>query len=248
MLKVTELSKSYDQKTYAVKNLSFEVKKGSILALLGHNGAGKSTTLRMISGMIGLNSGQVFIDGIELSNADSEKLRKIKQKIGFISETTNLLDYLTAWEYLFYIGKMYGIEDDQLLTQKIQKLIQEFNITEAKEKSIKEFSSGLKKRIALASIMINSPNLLLLDEPTVYLDPIGVKLFKQYLKELSSNGTAIILATHHLDIAEKLADQILMINEGENLFYGTLDELRNSFDDSEEKDNLEDFYAKLIKN
>jgi len=248
MLKITDISKSYNQKDYAVKKLSFDVKRGNILALLGHNGAGKSTTLRIISGMIGLNSGQVFIDGTDLSKANSEELRKIKQNIGFISETTNLLDYLTAWEYIFYIGKMYGIENEQILNQNIQKLVQEFNIVDAKEKAIKEFSSGLKKRIALASIMINSPDLLLLDEPTVHLDPIGVKIFKQYLKELSNNGTAIILATHQLDIAEKLADDILIINEGEKLFQGTMDELRNSIDGSQETDSLENYYAKLIQN
>lgn len=248
MLKITDISKSYNQKDFAIKNLSFNVQKGSILALLGHNGAGKSTTLRIISGMIGLNSGQVLIDGIDISKAESEDLRKIKQNIGFISETTNLLDYLTAWEYIFYIGKMYGIEDEHLLTQKIEKLVQEFNIVDAKEKYIKEYSSGLKKRIALASIMINSPDLLLLDEPTVHLDPIGVKIFKKYLKELSSKGTAIILATHQLDIAEKLADKILIINEGEKLFQGTMEELRNSFDSSQMHDSLENYYAKLIHN
>ena len=248
MLKVTDISKSYNQKEYAIKNLSFDVKRGSILALLGHNGAGKSTTLRIISGIIGLNGGQVFINKTDLSKANSEELRKIKQKIGFISETTNLLNFLTAWEYLFYIGKMYGIEDEQLLNQNMQKLVQEFNIVDAKEKTIKEYSSGLKKRIALASIMINAPDLLLLDEPTVHLDPIGVKLFKSYIKELSNNGTAIILATHQLDIAEKIADQILIINEGEKVFQGTMLELKNSFDDSQEHETLENFYAKLIQN
>jgi len=248
MLKISDISKSYNKIDYAVKKLSFDVRRGSILALLGHNGAGKSTTLRIISGMISLNSGQVFINEIDLSKANSEELRKIKQNIGFISETTNLLDYLTAWEYIFYVGKMYGIEDDQMLNQNIHKLVQEFNIVDAKEKAINEYSSGLKKRIALASIMINSPDLLLLDEPTVHLDPIGVKIFKQYLKELSNNGTAIILATHQLDIAEKLADDILIINEGEKLFQGTMDKLRKSIGGVQKTDSLENYYAKLIQN
>ena len=247
MLKAINISKSYDKITYAVKDVSFDVERGNILALLGHNGAGKSTILKMISGTINMNSGQVLIDGFNLSKIEPGELRKIKQKIGFISENTNLLEYLTAWEYLFYIGKLYGIEDEELLIKKIQKLIQEFNITEAKSKSIEEYSSGLKKRIALASIMINNPDLLLLDEPTVHLDPIGVKLLKQYLKEYSKKGTAIILATHRLEIAEQLADQILMINHGEKLFYGTMNEVHRRFQDSQEENNLENFYSKLIK-
>lgn len=247
MLNAINISKSYDNESFAVKDVSFDVEQGNILALLGHNGAGKSTILKMISGTINMNSGQILINGTDLSKIDSEKLRKIKQNIGFISENTNLLEYLTAWEYLFYIGKLYGIEDEQYLIQEMQKLIKEFNITEAKTKSIDQYSSGLKKRIALASIMINSPDLLLLDEPTVHLDPIGVKLLKQYLKERSEKGTAIILATHRLEIAEQLADQILMINFGEKLFYGTMNEMRGSFQNSEEETNLENFYSKLIK-
>lgn len=248
MLKVTNLSKSYDQKTYALKDISFVVTRGMIFSLLGHNGAGKSTTLRMISGMTGISSGQVMINGLDISTLKSGMLRKIKQKIGFVSETTNLMGYLTAWEYLFYIGKMYDIEDEQLLKNNIQKLVQEFNITDAKEKVIKEYSSGLKKRIALASIMINSPELLLLDEPTVHLDPIGVKLFKQYLRELRNKGTTIVLATHNLDIAETLSDKILMINEGEAVFQGTMEELRNTFGSPKTNDSLEDYYSELIHN
>ncbi len=247
MLKATNLSKSYDNNTFAVRDVSFAVEQGTILAFLGHNGAGKSTILKMISGTINMNSGQVLINGSDLSKIDSGELRKIKQKIGFISENNDLLEYLTAWEYLFYIGKLYGIEDEEYLVQKMQKLIQEFDITQAKSKSIGEYSSGLKKRIALASIMINRPNLLLLDEPTVHLDPIGVKLLKQYLKERSKEGTAIILATHRLEIAEQLADQILMINFGEKLFYGTMMEMHSSFQDSQEENSLENFYSKLIK-
>lgn len=248
MLKISNLSKSYNAAGFAVHELSFELQKGSIMALLGHNGAGKSTTLRMISGMTSITSGVVTINDKDLTKLKSEELRKIKQKTGFIAETTNMLDFLTAWEYLFYIGKMYGIKDETELKENMRKLIDEFNITDAKDKFIKEYSSGLKKRIALASIMINSPDLLLLDEPTVHLDPIGVKLFKEYLQKLRNNGTAIIIATHQLDIAEKLADQILMINEGEKVFEGTLDELRNKYDDSSETDTLEDFYTKMIQN
>jgi ABC-2 type transport system ATP-binding protein len=96
--------------------------------------------------------------------------------------------------------------------------------------------------------MVNSPELLLLDEPTVHLDPIGVKLLRDYLKDLSNNGTAIVLATHQLDIAERIADQILIINEGAKVFQGTMLQLRNSFDDVSEEDTLENFYEKLIQN
>jgi ABC-2 type transport system ATP-binding protein len=248
MLQLIDLAKSYNRRTYAVKGLSVEVKDGHILALLGHNGAGKSTTLKMVSTMLEPTTGQVLIDGINLFQTSTERLRQIKRKIGFVSETTNLLSYLTAWEYLFYIGQMYGIDDDRFLRKRIDELVEQFVITGAEEKYIDEYSSGLKKRISIASMMVNTPTLLLLDEPTAHLDPIGVKMLKDYLKELRSGGNTVVLATHNLDVAEQLADEILIINEGEKMFYGTLDDMSRRFETSDGKENLESFYSKLMAN
>ncbi len=246
MLEVINLSKSYDHKTYAVNELSFAVENGHILALLGHNGAGKSTTLRLVSTMLQSSSGQVLIDGIDLSQADADQLRQIKRKIGFVPEAVNLLEYLTAWEYLFYIGQMYGIEDENLLTSRVDELVERFGITEARGKITSDYSSGLKKRISIASTLINQPRLLLLDEPTAHLDPIGVKTLKDCLRELRSEGATIVLATHQLDIAEQLADEILIISEGQEVFCGTQDDLRKRFQDSDGEGNLETFYSRLI--
>jgi ABC-2 type transport system ATP-binding protein len=208
-LQVIDLSKSYDKTSYAVKDLTFEVAPGNILALLGHNGAGKSTTLRMISTMLTPTAGRVLIDGEDLSQINGDRLRQIKRNIGFVPETSNLLTYLTPWEYLFYVGQMYGIEDEDRLNNRIDELVQQFSITDAKEKQIDHFSAGLKRRVSLAAMLINSPRLLLLDEPTAHLDPIGVKMLKEYLKELRSEGVIILLATHQLDIAEQLFVPVL---------------------------------------
>ena len=248
MLQVIDLSKSYDRTTYAVRELSFEVAKGSILALLGHNGAGKSTTLRMIATTLVPTAGQVLIDGIDLAEADTDRLRQIKRNIGFVPETTNLLGYLTPWEYLFYVGQMYGIDDEDRLNNRIEALVERFSITDAKVKQIEHFSAGFKRRTSIAAMLINSPRFLLLDEPTAHLDPIGVKMLKEYLKKLRSEGVVILLATHQLDIAEQLADQILIINQGQKLFHGTMDDLRERYPDSEGQDNLEYFYSQLIEN
>ena len=248
MLQVNNLCKSYDQTTYAVKELSFEVENGSILALLGHNGAGKSTTLRMISTVLVPTEGQILINTIDLSKADTDTLRQIKRNIGFVPEAANLLSYLTPWEYLFYVGQMYGIDDEDKLNNQIDTLVQRFSITDAKVKQIEHFSAGLKRRVSLAAMFMNSPSLLLLDEPTAHLDPIGVKMLKEYLKELRSEGVVILLATHQLDIAEQLADQILIINKGLNIFHGTMDDLRKRYPESVGQNNLEYFYSQLIEN
>lgn len=248
MLQVNGLSKSYDQTNFAVKDLSFELPKGSILALLGHNGAGKSTTLRMISTVLVPTAGNVLIDGDDLAQVDTNRLRQIKRKIGFVPETANLLGYLTPWEYLFYVGQMYGIDDEESLGNRIDELVQQFSITDAKVKQIEHFSAGLKRRVSLAAMLINSPQLLLLDEPTAHLDPIGVKMLKEYLKELRAEGVVVLLATHQLDIAEQLADRILIINQGQDIFHGTMDDLRERYSDSEGQNNLEYFYSQLIEN
>jgi len=246
MLRLIDISKSYDHITYAVEELSLIVEDGHILVMLGHNGAGKTTTLRIVSTVLAQTSGLIFIDGIDISQADTDRLRMIKRKIGFVAETTNLLGCLTPWEYLFYLGQMYGIKDEKLLRHRIDELVARFGITDSEVKYIEDYSSGLKKRISIASVMINTPSLLLLDEPTAHLDPIGVKVFKEYLKELRSTGVTILLATHQLDIAKELADEILIINEGENIFHGTLDDVCRRFRDVSGNANLEKFYSELI--
>jgi ABC-2 type transport system ATP-binding protein len=248
MLQVNDLSKSYDRTTYAIKELSFEVPKGSILALLGHNGAGKSTILRMISTILVPTAGRVLIDDVDLSQIDAARLRQIKRNIGFVPETVNLLGYLTPWEYLFYVGQMYGIDDEDRLNNRIEALVNRFSITDAKVKQIEHFSAGLKRRVSIAAMLVNSPHLLLLDEPTAHLDPIGVKMLKEYLKELRSQGVIVLLATHQLDVAEQLADQILIINQGQKIFHGTMNDLRERYPGSTGDNNLEYFYSQLIEN
>lgn len=245
MLHVKSLSKSYDRKVYAVKELSFEVADGHILALLGHNGAGKSTTLRLVSTSLEPTSGEVLVDGVDLSQASADSLRQIKRSIGLVPETANLLGYLTPWEYLFYIGQMYGIDDERYLRDRIDELVARFTITSATEKYIEDYSAGLRKRISIAAMMINSPSLLLLDEPTANLDPIGVAMFKDYLKDLRDNGATIVLATHQLNIAEQIADMILIINEGQKVFHGSLDDMRKQFGEADGENSLESFYSQL---
>jgi ABC-2 type transport system ATP-binding protein len=245
MLKVTGLSKSYDGVTYAVSNLSFAVEDGVIMALLGHNGAGKSTTLRMVATALGATSGCVDIDGVDVFRADVNDLRRIKRSIGLVPESANLLDYLTPWEYLFYMGQMYGVEDEAVLANRVDELIVEFDIGKAREKAISDYSSGLKKRISIASVLVDRARLFLLDEPTAHLDPVGVRTLKDRLRRLRSEGAAIVLATHRLDIAELLADEFLIINEGREVFYGTRDDLHAHIQEAKGADSLESFYARL---
>jgi len=247
MLNIKNLSKTYDNEYYAVENISFSVKKGQIVSLLGHNGAGKSTILKIIASILAPTNGNIEIDNISLFSTNSNHLRKIKRNIGFLPENPFQIDQLTPDEYLFYIGKLYGIKNDNELTNRIDYLINLFNIDNSKSKFIDECSSGLKKRIAIASVLINKPGLLLLDEPANNLDPIGVKLLKEYLRKLKNEGTAVLLATHRLEFSETISDQIIIIEKGKSKFQGTLNNLSEKYGSSGNSNSLEELYSILLK-
>jgi ABC-type multidrug transport system ATPase subunit len=245
MLKVFGLTKTYDGREYAIRDITFSVEKGQIVSLLGHNGAGKTTTLRIIASILAPTRGDVEIDGVSLSKATISELRRIKRSTGYLNEDCIPFEHLTANEYLFYVGKLYGIEDNHKLMNMIRDLENTLGIDHPNEKFIREYSSGLVKRIALASVLLNEPRLLLLDEPLNNLDPIGAKLFKEHLKNLRKCGAEILVATHHLDFAEKVSDQIIVIEEGRQKFQGSINGLREQIHPEEGDVSLEDLYSIL---
>jgi len=247
MLNIKNLKKTYDNEYYAVEDISFSVKKRQIVSLLGHNGAGKSTILKIIASILAPTNGNIEIDNISLFSTNSNNLRKIKRNIGFLPENPFQIDQLTPDEYLFYIGKLYGIEDDNKLCDSINYLVNLFNIDNSKSKFINEYSSGLKKRIAISSVLINNPGLLLLDEPTNNLDPIGVKLLKEYSRQLKEQGTAVLLATHRLEFAEKISDQIIIIEKGKSKFQGTPNDFSEKYGSSGNSNSLEELYSSFLK-
>lgn len=247
MIKVKNIFKTYDNKTFALENVSLHLEEGQIITVLGHNGAGKSTLLKIIATVLAPTKGEVCFDAVSLKKANQNQLRKIKRNIGFLTEDTNLFDNLTPWEYLTYLGQLYGITDDTLLKNKISYLIKLFNIDKSETKFIETYSYGLKKRIALAAVFINEPKFVILDEPTNNLDPIGVKIFKQLIQKIKSEGVSVILATHQLEIAEKLSDVIVVIEYGKIKFSGTLSLLENRFNKSKINKSLENLYAMLIE-
>jgi ABC-2 type transport system ATP-binding protein len=245
MLKVSELTKTYNGIDYAIRDISFSVERGQIVSLLGHNGAGKTTTLRIIASILAPTGGDVEIECTSLSKATTSELRKIKRSIGYLNENCIPFEHLTATEYLFYVGKLYGIEDSQKLTNTIRDLESRWGIDRPDDKFIREYSSGLVKRISLASVLLNEPSLLLLDEPLNNLDPIGVKLLKEHLKHLRKCGAAILVATHHLDFAEKVSDYIIIIEEGRQKFQGSINSLKKQIHPEEGEVSLEDLYSML---
>ena len=191
-IKINNLSKKYKE-ALVVKNINFELKKGSIVGLLGPNGCGKTTTIGMILGLIKPSSGNVLINGV---NIEKEKNRtKILEKINFISPYVELPKKLTIEENLKVYGKLYGVNN---LYEKIPNLMHDLNLTEFRNRKTGELSSGQKNRVSLAKALINEPEILLLDEPTASLDP-DVGYTETYIEKFASKRTTILLASHNMN-------------------------------------------------
>jgi ABC-2 type transport system ATP-binding protein len=216
ILSLKNLDKKYGS-VHAVNNLSFDILKGNVYGILGPNGSGKSTTLGIILNVVNKTSGEFsWFDG----NLTTHKALK---KVGAIIERPNFYPYMTANQNLKLICKIKGISDD-----KIDDTLKTVNLHERKNSKFKTFSLGMKQRLAIASALLNDPEILILDEPTNGLDPQGIHEIRQIIKEIASKGTTILLASHLLDEVEKVCSHVVVIRKGIKLYSGRVDEMTAS--------------------
>jgi len=190
-----------------VKDVTFEVGSGEIVALLGPNGAGKTTTLRMLAGLIGPTSGTVAIDGVQLTRATGSALRS---RIGFLTEAPGLWDRLTVRENLSIYAGLYGLVNAD---RTIDRALETFELTGRGSARTAELSKGTRQKVALARALLHEPAILLLDEPTSGLDPEVTRSVRNLLEERRAAGCAILVSTHNLDEAERLADRVAVLHE-----------------------------------
>lgn len=218
MLKINALRKSFGGKP-ALRGISLSVGKGEIHGLLGHNGAGKSTTLGIILGMVMADSGEVTIDGIPVSTQRSQALRKV----GAIFEAPAFYDYLSGWENLrILMGYSGGFDADAA-----QKTVDEVGLTQRIHSKVRTYSHGMRQRLALAQALLPEPELLLLDEPTDGLDPEGIKWFRDFILNLrDSRGMTVLFNSHLLAEVELMCDCVTILRQGELVFEGAIDGLR----------------------
>ena len=237
-IKIENLEKKYGN-FQAVKNLNFTIKQGSIVGLLGPNGCGKTTTIGMILGLIKPTNGKVLIKGKNIEN-ESDRI-EILEKMNFISPYVELPKKLTVKENLIIYGKMYEVIN---LTQKINTLIKDLNLDEFKNRKTGELSSGQKNRVSLAKSLINSPEILLLDEPTASLDPDTGDYIRTYIEDYASkNKTTILLASHNMNEVERLCSEVMMMKSGEIIDKGTCESLISKHG----RINLEQTFLKLVR-
>ncbi len=237
-IEIKNLYKNY-KNFKAVNNLNFKIDTGSIIGLLGPNGCGKTTTIGMILGLIKPTEGEILING---KNVENEKSRiEMLERMNFISPYVELPKKLTVKENLVIYGRMYEVKD---LKIKIKKLVDELNLGEFENKKTGELSSGQKNRVSLAKSLINSPEILLLDEPTASLDPDTGDYIRSYIENYAKiNNTTILLASHNMDEVERLCSKIMMMKGGKIIDEGTCTDLISKHG----RKNLEQTFLKIVR-
>ncbi len=223
MLKINQLTKHYKGSDKGVTDVNIHVEKGDIFAFIGHNGAGKTTTLKCITGIHGYDSGEIFINGMNLK----ENVCKCKKEFAYIPDNPDLYEYLTGIQYLNFVADVFEVSG-QDRQERIKKYADAFEITESLGDLISGYSHGMKQKLAIISALVHEPKLLILDEPFVGLDPKASIKLKNYMKNLCENGGAVLFSTHVLDVAEKLCNKLAIIKGGELVHFGNMsDSLKN---------------------
>ncbi len=220
MLRINSLTKHYPGSDKGVTDLTLHIKPGDLYAFIGHNGAGKTTALKAISGIHGFDSGEVSVCGISLKDDAAEA----KRQMAYIPDNPDLFEYLTGIQYLNFISDVFEI-DAALREERIKKYAQAFEITDSLGDLISAYSHGMKQKLAIISALIHSPRLLILDEPFVGLDPKASITLKKFMGEICQEGGAVFFSTHVLEVAEKLCDKVAIIKDGRLVCSGLMSEI-----------------------
>lgn len=236
MLAINNYSKAYNKDHFAVSGLSLNVDSGDLFAFIGHNGAGKSTTIKSIVGILPFDDGDILIDGISIKKDPIS----CKKMIAYIPDNPDIYDSLTGIQYLNFIADIFKVDKT---TRKaiIDKYASEFELTNDLNNLISSYSHGMKQKLVIISAFVHSPKLLILDEPFVGLDPKATYLVKKAMVEFCENGGAIFFSTHVLEVAEKLCNKLAIIKNGKLLITGEMEEV---IKDS----TLEDVFMELTNN
>ncbi|SFB17381.1 ABC transporter ATP-binding protein [Clostridium frigidicarnis] len=236
VLKVVNLEKKF-KKVVAVDNISFSLDKGEVVVLAGPNGAGKTTTIKCILSLLKKDSGEVYVYDKDVKN------REVREKLAYIPESPDLYPLLTVWEHLKFIALAYRVKDWK---KKAEELLKIFVIEDKRNTLAKELSKGMKQKLSICMALVHNPEVFLIDEPFIGLDPKGIKDFKDMLKILRDDGKTILVSTHILSSIEELVDEIIIMKKGKLLDKGSKDYLikKYNFDNNS---NLEDIFLKITE-
>lgn len=238
MIHFQSISRSYGD-TLAVRDLDLRVESGELLAMLGHNGAGKTTTIKMLVGLLRPASGRVLINGIDVVT----DVRAATRQIGYVPDQPYLYEKLSGREFLHFVAEMHGMPRSEA-RGAIDREMSRFGLGRFADELAESYSHGMKQRTVFAAAMIHDPAVLVVDEPLVGLDPHSIRLVKDLLRERADAGATVFMSTHTLAAAEEIADRVGVMQKGELLFLGTVDELREQH--ANEDQTLESLYLTMV--
>jgi ABC-2 type transport system ATP-binding protein len=220
MIELIHVVKSFGD-LVAVDDLSLTVQPGEFFAILGPNAAGKTTTIKVLTGLIKPTSGRARVCGFDVQ----EQPLEVRKRMAYVPDFPFLYDKLTPWEFLRFTGQLFRM-DEQRITKSANELIERFNLEDFVRKPIEGLSHGTRQRVAIVSALLHDPEVFVIDEPMVGLDPHHSRVVKDTLKERSQKGTTVFLSTHQLSVAEEMADRIGIMHQGRLIALGTAEQLR----------------------
>jgi ABC-2 type transport system ATP-binding protein len=238
LIELFQLSKKFGN-FHAVREVTLQVRPGEIFAFLGPNGAGKTTTIRIMVGLMKPTSGRVLLWGKDVVREPEEA----KSILGYIPDRPYLYEKLTGQEFLEFIADLHGLDSGKLRQGRVTALLEFFDLEDWSRELVESYSHGMRQRLIIAAAILHRPKVLIVDEPMVGLDPKGARLVKRLFFDLAKAGVAIFMSTHTLEIAEEMCHRIGIINEGQLIALGTMEELRTKAQSVDER--LEPLFLKL---
>ena len=220
MVEIKGLCKSYDNKR-VVDNLDLTINDGEIYGFIGHNGAGKTTTIKCLIGILSFEKGEILIDGLSIRDKPIE----CKRKIAYIPDNPDLYNYMSGVDYLNFIGDVFNVANEERV-KRIDKYAGIFELTDSLANPISSYSHGMRQKLAIIAAWLHEPDLIVMDEPFVGLDPKASHDLKMMMREFCDRGGSIFFSTHVLEVAEKLCDKVAIIKQGQLIKSGTMEEVR----------------------
>jgi ABC-2 type transport system ATP-binding protein len=236
MIRLSGLRKTYGS-FVAVNGIDLHVPRGELFGFLGPNGAGKTTTLRMIAGILRPSAGHITLGGDDIVTDPMSA----KQRLGFIPDRPFVYEKLTGAEFLRFVAGLYGQEGD-IVERRIDELLDVFELSLWKDELVESYSHGMRQKLIISSALIHRPEIIVVDEPMVGLDPRAARLLKDLFRQFIERGGTVLMSTHTLEVAQAMCDRVAIIQRGDIVAQGTMDELRNQHDADA---SLEDLFLKL---
>ena len=240
MIKIKNVSKSYKKGTKVIDKLDLEIKDGEIFGFLGPNGVGKTTTIKMMTGILEIDEGEILIDDISIQKNPVEA----KMKIGYVPDNPDMFIKLKGIEYLNFIADIYDVPE-AVREQRIENFAKKFGIYDVLNNKIQSYSHGMRQKIVIIGVLLHNPKNWIIDEPMTGLDPNSTFELKKLMREHAEQGNSVFFSTHILDVAERLCDRIGIINKGKLLFVGTYEEIKQKL---QENKSLEELFMEITKN